>query len=120
MNARRLLPPWRWVLVSMLLVVAAAGVASACPNCTNGISGTDDASQKVVTGYFWSILFMMSMPFALLTGFGGYMYLEVRRARAAQPAPGQPSPGQPASGQPAASCPAPSAPARCAVDASRV
>jgi hypothetical protein len=39
-------------------------------------------------GYFWSILFMMSMPFLILGGLGTYFYLQVRAARAsASPAP---------------------------------
>jgi hypothetical protein len=37
----------------------------------------------VVRGYFWSILFMMSMPFAVLGSFSGYLYLLVRQARSA-------------------------------------
>jgi hypothetical protein len=80
-------------LVQLVLVIAlllVTGVAQACPNCTNSLAGGDEASQQLVRGYFWSILFMMSMPFAILFGLGGYMYLEVRRARARQAAtPGQ-------------------------------
>jgi hypothetical protein len=36
----------------------------------------------MIQGYFWSIIFMMSMPFAILFGVGGYMYREVKRAQA--------------------------------------
>ncbi len=36
----------------------------------------------MVKGYFYSILFMMGMPYLLLTSFGLYMYREVRKARA--------------------------------------
>ena len=38
----------------------------------------------LVSGYQWSILFMMGMPFAILTGLGGYVYYEVRKARQKQ------------------------------------
>lgn len=38
----------------------------------------------MVAGYFYSILFMMSMPFILVGVFGGYAYLIVRRARRLQ------------------------------------
>jgi len=31
----------------------------------------------------WSILFMMSMPFLILGGFGTYVYFSIRRARRA-------------------------------------
>jgi uncharacterized paraquat-inducible protein A len=71
-------------LLAVWLLIAA--VAQACPNCTNSLAGGDEASQQLIRGYFWSILFMMSMPFAILFGLGGYMYLEVRRARAKQSA----------------------------------
>jgi hypothetical protein len=57
-------------------------VASACPTCKNGLMEPDEASQRLLRGYFWSILFMMSMPFAILFGVGGYMYREVKRAQA--------------------------------------
>ena len=36
----------------------------------------------MVKGYFYSILFMMGMPYLLLMSFGLYMYREVRKARA--------------------------------------
>ena len=35
-------------------------------------------------GYFWSIIFMMSMPFLILTGLSTMFYLDVRRARRRQ------------------------------------
>jgi hypothetical protein len=37
-----------------------------------------------VRGYFWSILFMMSMPFLIIGGLGTMFYLDVRRARRRQ------------------------------------
>ena len=67
------------VLVSVLLITS---VASACPGCKDAIDEADPTGAQVARGYFWSILFMMSMPFALLGTFGAYCYLEVRRARA--------------------------------------
>ena len=38
----------------------------------------DNDSSGMVSGYFWSILFMMGMPFAL---FGGFTTLVVRAYR---------------------------------------
>jgi heme/copper-type cytochrome/quinol oxidase subunit 2 len=75
-----------------LLVVAvllSASAASACPMCKAALANAEGQGD-LVSGFFWSILFMMSMPFTLLASFSGYMYLQVRRARAAQgisPAP---------------------------------
>jgi hypothetical protein len=61
----------------MLLV----SVAQACPGCKEAIAENDLQGQRVARGYFWSILFMMSMPFAILGTFGTYCYVEIRRAR---------------------------------------
>ncbi len=43
-----------------------------------------EAAQKMLNGWFWSIVFMMSMPFAIVASLGGYMYWIVRKARRAQ------------------------------------
>ena len=74
----------RWLLVAVLTLSLAA-VCQACPTCKNGIA---DGPQQagMVRGYFWSILFMMSMPFVIFGSLGTYFYLEVRRARTAQAA----------------------------------
>ena len=59
-------------------------LASACPGCKDALVANDPDQARIARGYFWSILFMMSMPFALLGTFGTYIYIEVRRARADQ------------------------------------
>lgn len=69
----------------MLVSVCMAGTASACPTCKDGMAG-DPAYSSMVNGYFWSILFMMSMPFLVFGGVAAYFYYEVRRARARQAA----------------------------------
>jgi len=56
----------------------------ACPNCKEALASDTAGGGDVVSGFFWSILFMMSMPFAILGTFSSYMYYEVRKARAAQ------------------------------------
>jgi len=38
----------------------------------------------LMRGYFWSILFMMSMPFVIFSSLGSYFYFQVRRARLLQ------------------------------------
>ena len=62
-------------------VVLTATVAEACPTCKEGLA---EGGGHVARGYFWSILFMMSMPFLILGGLGSLFYLEVRRARLLQ------------------------------------
>ena len=36
----------------------------------------------MAAGYYYSILFMMSMPFIILTTFGSFCYRSVKRAQA--------------------------------------
>jgi hypothetical protein len=72
---------WCWVALVLVAVLVVGSVAEACPTCKDGLAATDPARQGLVRGYFWSILFMMSMPFLILAGLSSYFYLEVRRAR---------------------------------------
>jgi len=65
-----------WLAVSLLLPALALG----CPTCKDGLAG-DPAAAGMVQGYFWSIVFMMSMPFLILGGISAYFYYEVCRAR---------------------------------------
>jgi hypothetical protein len=66
--------------LSLVLAVALCSMAFACPNCKNALA-ENASGGELAQGFYWSILFMMSMPFALVAGFGGYMFLEVRRAK---------------------------------------
>lgn len=59
-----------------------ASFVDACPTCKDTLSEND---ANMVRGYFWSIVFMMSMPFLVLTGLVSYFYILVRKARAAAP-----------------------------------
>lgn len=74
-------------LLTLLFVLSAAAacatVVEACPTCKEGMEN-DPAAAAMIRGYFWSILFMMSMPFLIFGGLGTYFYLLVRKARAAQ------------------------------------
>lgn len=66
----------------ILLVVLMLSVdVMACPTCKNGMSGADPVSAARASGYFYSILFMMSMPFLIVGTFGGAAYLSIKRAR---------------------------------------
>ena len=81
MRRHRLLLNWLTLALAVGVICSLAGVVTACPNCKEALASD---GGNVVAGYFWSILFMMSMPFVILGTFGGSMYLSVRRARAAQ------------------------------------
>ena len=77
-------------MLRVLVVVAAwacsAAVVHACPGCADGQAGQGAERANIVNGYFWSIVFMMSMPFLLLGSFGTYCYLQLRKARTAREA----------------------------------
>jgi hypothetical protein len=78
LNYRRLVP----LVAALAVVLLFAATASACPNCKEALAANDPEHSGVVKGYFYSILFMMGMPFAFLGCFSLYMYRQVLRARA--------------------------------------
>lgn len=70
----------------MAAVAMLPAIALACPTCKDGLAEANAASQAMASGYFYSILFMMSMPFVIIGTFGGAAYLSIRRAREQQAA----------------------------------
>jgi hypothetical protein len=74
------------MLLVCALVVGLASVAQACPTCGEGMNEMGEAGKKMINGWFWSIVFMMSMPFTILSSLGGYMYYLVRKDRRARAA----------------------------------
>ena len=43
-----------------------AGSATACPNCKEAVAAQPEDAANVASGYNWSVLFMVGMPFTLL------------------------------------------------------
>ena len=70
---------------SLMLVLLLAGAATACPTCKDQLAH-DPASANLARGFYYSILFMLSMPPLILGGLSAYFYWEVRKARARQAA----------------------------------
>jgi len=68
--------------ITLAALFAAPRQSVACPTCKDGMAANDPEHEHMVKGYFYSILFMMGMPYLLLSSFCLYMYLEVRKARA--------------------------------------
>ena len=68
-----------WIAAAVLLLaVLLPAVASACPLCKDAASTADKPGQAGVwRGMYWSILLMVSAPFAMV----GAMIVAVRRAR---------------------------------------
>jgi hypothetical protein len=79
---------WLPVLAAVGLVALLSTAAWACPGCKDALD-TSESGGDLKAGFFWSILFMLSMPPLILLGLGTAMYRAVRKARAAQAA-GQP------------------------------
>tara|TARA_Y100001934_G_scaffold281576_1_gene391754 strand:- start:1175 stop:1522 length:348 start_codon:yes stop_codon:yes gene_type:complete len=74
-----------WIIAFLILLVGVQ-IVDACPGCKDALSENDPQHARMVRGYFWSILFMMAMPFTIAGTFGTFFYLEVRRKRLAQQA----------------------------------
>jgi hypothetical protein len=73
----------RWI-APLALVALLFTVAAACPTCKDGLDQNDPQHQAVAAGFYYSILFMLSMPYVILGSLGYLAYLSVRRARAQQ------------------------------------
>jgi uncharacterized membrane protein YjgN (DUF898 family) len=69
-----------FLIIAVAMISVACATASACPTCKDGMTSDPDTAM-MVRGYFWSILFMMSMPFAIFGGVTAYFYWHVRQAR---------------------------------------
>jgi hypothetical protein len=81
-----MLPLLTTLFVGSLLLPAAD--LSACPNCkaavpdvplTQSTDGGTAVTPDIATGYFWSILFMIAVPFTLAATMGTALYVTLRR-----------------------------------------
>jgi hypothetical protein len=75
--------------VTAALVLLACDSALACPTCKDNLAA-DPAAANLARGYYYSILFMLSMPPLILGGLSAYFYWEVRKAKARLAAQGKP------------------------------
>ena len=71
------------IALALALLLVFADAALACPTCRENLAADPEAAN-IVRGYFYSILFMLSMPPLILSGLSLYCYYEVRKARALQ------------------------------------
>jgi heme/copper-type cytochrome/quinol oxidase subunit 2 len=69
--------------LAIAMTLALCAIASACPTCKDNMAH-DPASQNLVRGYAYSILFMLSMPPLIFGSLCAYFYWEVRKAKARQ------------------------------------
>jgi hypothetical protein len=59
-------------LSAIVLTLALSRDAAACPNCKEAVAAQPSEVAGMKTGYNWSVLFMLAMPFTLL-GTGSLM-----------------------------------------------
>lgn len=64
------------LLLAALILVTSGTQASACPNCKEAVSASEGQVASMSSGYNWSVVFMLTVPFSML-GTGAFM---VRRA----------------------------------------
>ena len=86
-------PRLRIVLVVVLAAVLLPALVSACPLCKDGKSDTDypGGGASLPKGFYYSILLMVSAPFAVAGGLVLRIRHARRRARAGRPL-GEPRP----------------------------
>ena len=77
-------------LGAVAIVLCLAAGAWACPTCSEGVADSPQG-QGLAAGLYYSILFMMSMPFLVLGTLGTVAYRSVRRAQAEAEAAAQSS-----------------------------
>lgn len=75
----------RWIRSSVLLaalvaLVCIASEAFACPTCKEDLAN-DPQGRGLATGFYYSILLMMTMPFAIIGMLGAVAYRSVKRAQ---------------------------------------
>jgi hypothetical protein len=68
-------------VLAIVFVSALTSIATACPTCKDSLNGDDPVQQAMASGYFYSIVFMMSMPFVILGTFGSFAYYSIRKAK---------------------------------------
>jgi hypothetical protein len=83
------------LLIALAAVCCSTRTVWACPTCAEAAAANDPEHEHMVKGYFYSILFMMGMPYTVFACFCGYMYWEVKKARARNAAQNTVGPGGP-------------------------
>lgn len=85
MNQRAILRTFALAALAIALVAVLGEPALACPTCKDQLAH-DPASANLARGFYYSILFMLSMPPLIFGSLVAYFYWEVRKARARQAA----------------------------------
>src|SRR5688572_26700257 len=92
----RMLPKLALCCAVLALLLVVTSVASACPTCRDDLA-QNPATANLALGFYYSILFMVSMPFVIFGSLSAYFYYEVRKAKSRQVA--EPVPAEPAAAE---------------------
>ena len=67
-------PRWKSRLLAAVfcLSVGMNGAVSACPNCKEAVSLQPGDASRMASGYNWSVLFMLVVPFSMM-GTGAFL-----------------------------------------------
>ena len=66
--------------MAVAVTLCFASAAWACPTCKEDLAN-DPQGRGLATGFYYSILLMMSMPFAIMGVLGAVAYRSVKRAQ---------------------------------------
>jgi heme/copper-type cytochrome/quinol oxidase subunit 2 len=84
-RCRSFRPNFVVVCLAVGLVLLASSVATACPTCKDGLAN-DPASANLARGIYYSILFMVTVPYVVFGSLAAYFYWQIRKAKARQKA----------------------------------
>ena len=80
----------RWRVRAALVAWGSAGgallapvAAQACAVCWTGAGAPEQ--DPLARGFYWGVLFLMAMPFAVVAVIGGWLWYAHRRARGRRP-----------------------------------
>lgn len=54
------------VALASLMLLQGSRIARACPNCKEAVSLGDGEATNLASGYNWSVLFMIAVPFSMM------------------------------------------------------
>jgi hypothetical protein len=83
MNLVTHLRPLALTALAVAVVLLVGEVALACPTCKDQLAH-DAESANLARGFYYSIVFMLSMPPLIFGSLAAYFYWEIRRARTRQ------------------------------------
>lgn len=65
--------------IAAIVLMSCPSALDACPTCKAAMKGGSHGG--LAEGFYWSILFMMSMPFLILGSLSLMFYMSIKRAQ---------------------------------------